>query len=1465
MPRCPLTHVGRVSTIVVCCLRFVAMFFALSASLTAQADTLNYYYDGAGRLVQMTEPGGSVQYRYDNAGNLIEVIRTALTTDPVIAEFSPNSGPVGTVVTIVGQGFSATASSNTVKFAGTTATVLSASPNTLTVGVPAGASTGRISVKVGSKSAMSAENFKVTAHQAMRIDGFTPTLAAPGDTITITGVGFGTSLTETTVVTNGYTARIISIIDTRIVAIVGATATSGKVEVRNRNGSLQAAGDLYVTPPSVAIADVAYTHRVNLDDPPLQLPTLPPGKVALIVFDGDAAQGVGLGVSPLTISASGIWAFMEIALRAPSGGVVMFTDPGQARERVLLGTAGSVDAQLPLTGTHTFSMAAMEATVNATISLSADTTGVLTQNGAAQTFNAPLVGQNARYTFEAEAGQNLSLMWTDTTFPDLYLPIAVFDSSKTMITTPYDVALIGRPSGVLDLPVLTSGGEYKVVVNPDLSSGNTTLQLKAHEKAPIEVSGAVKSVNLSGGQNGRYTFNAIAGQSFGLGISGVSTAPAAVQVKVHVLRPDKTMLVDCSTATPGGSCNIPPLLVGGEYTVLVDPPGINSATMDLTLSLDTTASMTLNPQQLFAITRFGQNARYTFTAVAGERATVFWSGNTFAGGRMQIFAPNGNQVWIGTFDNGVWASGSTFPIELVAGEYTVFVDPAGLNLGQIDLRLETGKPDLLVVPPVTIGRITMTPEGVYQVPITYSVRNAGDVFAFTPWVEAAYLSADTTLGSGDVQIGSLSPGNHHGTGATQVRQLDLAIPGTNGPGPVNVILNLDNANTVAEKLENNNTHAFVVNLPTKADLRISNFSAANIRTRPEGNYAVDVSLGITNAGGLEIPNFQAGVFLSSNAVLDDGDTRVALLEFPDSLAGGGTTSIAGRIVTFDVPQGSYYLLLKLDSDGRINESNEANNVASQAITLLSKPDLAISSVTHTPPVFSDNAYSVTVSYTVTNIGGYSATVDWRDEAFLSTNSALGSGDIYVGGSAITQNLGPNQSYSITDKKFSFPTGQATGSYTLFVKADARHTAEDLYSNDHKLVEQNENNNHVGIPITLGAKPDLRILNPVIGAPFPNPDGSFSIQVDFDVKNFGSADATGTWYDMMFLSTNATLNGTDAYLNQQIRNTPLAPDATFHVSKKVTTATSVEAAMHTLFLKTDATETGGFYSSTGRVGESDETNNVSSHPADLLNKPNLSLSGLTVGTPSANEDGTYSIQVDFTVTNTGTVPAVAPWNDIACLSTDGTLDTTDDYLNQQIRNTDLAVNGSYLFSKKLTTGTISGLQNKTLFLKIDGDSTGGKCSLDSKLGESNETDNVQSRVVALGKKADLVVSALNNTSITVRSNGDRAFTVTGTIENRGDAAATATPNWPDGVYLSSDNVLDINDLFLGQVLRSTDVAAGGNYAYSKAVTIPAAQPAGPYYLFLKADGANADGKYALGSKVVESNESNNTRSKSITLP
>ncbi len=91
------------------------------------------------------------------------VVFENLIGNPTITSFNPSSGPIGTTVTITGANFSSTPTNNIVTFNGIAAVVTASTANSITTTVPAGATTGVISVTVSGAIGVSATAFTVTS------------------------------------------------------------------------------------------------------------------------------------------------------------------------------------------------------------------------------------------------------------------------------------------------------------------------------------------------------------------------------------------------------------------------------------------------------------------------------------------------------------------------------------------------------------------------------------------------------------------------------------------------------------------------------------------------------------------------------------------------------------------------------------------------------------------------------------------------------------------------------------------------------------------------------------------------------------------------------------------------------------------------------------------------------------------------------------------------------------------------------------------------------------------------------------------------------------------------------------------------------------------------------------------------------------------------------------------------------
>ena len=168
-------------------------------------------------------------------------------SDPTITSFTPNSGNVGTSVTITGTNFSSTIAENTVTFHNNKeAAVTNASSNSLTVTVPQGVETGKISVTVDGKTATSADNFTVDVSDPT-ITSFTPSSGNVGASVTITGTNFSSTIAENTVTFHDNKEATITNASTNSLTVtVPQCVITGKISVTVNGKTVTSANDFTV-------------------------------------------------------------------------------------------------------------------------------------------------------------------------------------------------------------------------------------------------------------------------------------------------------------------------------------------------------------------------------------------------------------------------------------------------------------------------------------------------------------------------------------------------------------------------------------------------------------------------------------------------------------------------------------------------------------------------------------------------------------------------------------------------------------------------------------------------------------------------------------------------------------------------------------------------------------------------------------------------------------------------------------------------------------------------------------------------------------------------------------------------------------------------------------------------------------------------------------------------------------------
>lgn len=650
----------------------VAGVLFLGLSAPSPAGDISYVYDNLGRVLAVIDPAtDTAVYQYDAVGNLTGITRQTSST-LAIFQFTPSSGPVGTAVTIYGTGFSATPASNTVKFNGTTATVATASTTVLTTTVPAGATNGTISVTVAGTTATSVASFTVGTAGAPTLSSFSPAVANPGATVTLTGTNYDTTLINNRVAFTAAIGAVATATTTSITVPVPGSAQTGLIAVSTTQGKATSAQEFFVAPPGVVAADIQYTGRITVNGSTVAASITTATKNGLLVFDGAAGQRLSIGLSSATITQ------FAVTVYRPDGGAL--TTPVTYNTN-----GGGLDLPvLPMTGTYTiFFDPSSTYTGNVTVTLSTEVLGNITPGGAAVPVTISRVGQNARYVFTGTAGNTVSLQLSAVTVTSGYVSLIKSDGSVLAGPTSFNTG-----GGVIDTQVLPTSGTYAILVDPSSTyTGNVTLTLynQADVTGTITIDGSSVTPTLTvPGQRARYTFSGTAGQWVNLGLSSVSITSSTVSM----LKPDGTTLVSGTIGTSGGSLDPTTALpTTGTYTLVVDPGSTYTGSMTLTLSSALSGAITLDGASVpISLTRIGQTARYTFSGTSGQWVSLGLTSVTISSVTVTLLKPDGTTLAstsVGTTGGGLEPP-STLP---TTGTYTLVVDPSGVSTGNITLTL----------------------------------------------------------------------------------------------------------------------------------------------------------------------------------------------------------------------------------------------------------------------------------------------------------------------------------------------------------------------------------------------------------------------------------------------------------------------------------------------------------------------------------------------------------------------------------------------------------------------------------------------------------------------------------------------------------------------------------------------------------------------------------------------------------
>jgi len=710
---------------------------------------ITYTYDELGRLVGAVDSlSDAVTYNYDAVGNLLSITRNHSSQVSII-DFTPKSGPLGSSVTISGTGFSTAPAQDAVSFHGTSATVTSATATQLVTIVASGTTSGTITVTTPSGTATSTSAFTITSGSigAPTITSFTPASGVPGTLLTVTGTNFDTTATNDKVNLNLSSASVSSATATSISTNVPNAVASGRISVSTSKGTAVSTQDFFVPFGTHVAADIGFTGRMSVNTTQsVSIGTA--GKIGLLLFDGTQGQKISIVANSGSFGSCTLLLFDPYGQRLGSAGCT--------------GNFNFIDAQALLhTGTYTIGIDPASTTGSVSISLYAfdNITGTLTSANPV-TVNIAYPGQNAIYTFSGTAGQRASadlVNWTP------YPPggscyegtLSFLKPDGSMLST----ANLCYTEAFIDAVTLPTTGTYELVFDPgngenapySTGTGTLTLSLFADLTGTL-TSGNSVAVNIAyPGQNAIYTFSGTAGQRTSVNLVNWTPSPpgsSCYEGTLTVFNPDGSTLKSANLCYQQAFVDAVTLPVTGTYKVVFDPGNgenapstTGTATLTLYLFADVTGTLTSGSSVAVNIAYPGQNASYTFSGTAGQRASanlVNWpsTGSCYEG-TLSVVNPDGSTLKSANLCyQQAFVDAVTLP---VTGTYKVVFDP-----GQ-DAPSATGTATLTLYLFADVTG-TLTSGNSVAVNIAYPGQNAIYTFSGTASQRATVTVTNWTVG-----------------------------------------------------------------------------------------------------------------------------------------------------------------------------------------------------------------------------------------------------------------------------------------------------------------------------------------------------------------------------------------------------------------------------------------------------------------------------------------------------------------------------------------------------------------------------------------------------------------------------------------------------------------------------------------------------------------------------------------------
>ncbi|MER7999350.1 hypothetical protein [Streptomyces sp. NPDC095613] len=318
-------------------------------------------------------------------------------------------------------------------------------------------------------------------------------------------------------------------------------------------------------------------------------------------------------------------------------------------------------------------------------------------------------GNQAQVLFEADAGDDLSFGFTESTFPSQVTVRLLDPQGSRLASTAYS-----GPAGDWETADVPVGGRYALIIDPGTgNTGSVKVTVSEPTVAALDLAGPTAEARFTRtGQDHVFTFPGAPGDSLSLGIDAAELPEGAF---ARLYDPSGTR-VDTVRVTGGrtNGLDVDSLARSGTYTLELDPDNAVLGTVKVTGShyADAGTLTAAGPAAELALGRPGQDGLARFEARAGQRvslgARASGLGTSTA---IDVRTPNG--ALLDSFsaplsEPAQWDS-AVLPD---TGTYTVVVSPGG--------AVATGTLSLTLSEPVALAPLTTS-----AAPAAVTVTRAG--------------------------------------------------------------------------------------------------------------------------------------------------------------------------------------------------------------------------------------------------------------------------------------------------------------------------------------------------------------------------------------------------------------------------------------------------------------------------------------------------------------------------------------------------------------------------------------------------------------------------------------------------------------------------------------------------------------------------------------------------------------------